>query len=59
MELWKRSKEVRAFVEGSHFINLKVTELILGEKMDTRTQGFIKKLVFKIDPTIEIRMSNI
>lgn len=57
--IWSYEKEVRAFVEGSHFINLKVTELILGEKMDTRTQGFIKKLVSKIDPTIEIRMSNI
>jgi len=57
--IWSYEKEVRAFVEGSHFINLKVTELILGEKMDTRTQGFIKKLVARIDPTIEIRMSNI
>jgi len=57
--IWSYEKEVRAFVEGSNFINVKVIELILGEKMDTRTQSFVKKLVEKIDSNIEVRMSNI
>ncbi len=57
--IWSYEKEVRAFVEGRDFINVKVTELILGEKMDTRSQSFIKKLVGKIDPSIDISMSNI
>jgi hypothetical protein len=57
--IWSYEKEVRVFVKGSNFVNVQVTELILGEKMDTRTQKFIKKLVEKINPNIEVKMSNI
>ena len=57
--IWSYEKEVRVFVKGSNFVNVQVTELILGEKMDTRTKNFIKKLVEKINPNIEVKMSNI
>ena len=57
--IWSYEEEVRAFVEGSNFIDVNVREIILGQKMDTRTQSFIRKLVGKINPDINIRVSNI
>ncbi len=53
-QIWTYEEETRVFVEGAKYINVEVKEVILGEKMDSRTKGFIRSLVEKINPNIEI-----
>lgn len=58
-EIWKYEKEVRVFVEGSRYVKVVVKEIILGQKMDTRTQSFITKLVTSINSNISVKRSTV
>lgn len=52
--LWSYEEEVRAFCEAGNYINVIIEKLIIGRKMGDQEYGFIRKLIDKINPTIEI-----
>lgn len=55
INLWEYENEVRAFSEnGNPYINVKVEELLVGRKMSTEDFNFIRNLVTKINPAINI-----
>ncbi|KJS82610.1 MAG: hypothetical protein JM58_14745 [Peptococcaceae bacterium BICA1-8] len=53
---WSYEEEERIFVEdGQQFAEVKVKEIILGSKMSTQNQGFVRELVSKINPNIIVK----
>ena len=56
---WSYEEEERIFVEdGQLFAEVRVKEIILGSKMSTQNQGFVRELVSKIDSNINVIRSN-
>lgn len=54
LDLWSYEEEVRAFCETGNYIDVSIEKLIVGRKMGDQEYGFIRKLIDKINPTIEI-----
>lgn len=53
-EVWKYEEEERVFVKNDQYVNVVVKQIITGRKMNTRDYSFIRELVQKINPSIEI-----
>jgi hypothetical protein len=51
---WSYEEEVRAFCETGNFIEVSIEKLIIGKQMGDPEYGFIRKLVDKLNPEIEI-----
>lgn len=58
LNFWNYEEEVRAFTESGNFINVVIEELIIGKEMNDQEYGFIRKLVSKLNPKIQIRKNN-
>lgn len=54
LEVWNYEEEERVFVRTTHFVNLKIIEIITGRAMSNRDYSFVKKLVEKINSEILI-----
>ncbi len=54
LEVWKYEKEERVFIQGNHFIEVDVVEIITGRAMSNQDYSFLKELVEKINPNIRI-----
>ena len=55
LKVWAYEKEVRVFVRGKQYVDVKVEEILLGRSMSTQDIGFIKKLVASIDKNIKVK----
>ncbi|MGF1850532.1 DUF2971 domain-containing protein [Vibrio satsumensis] len=55
LNVWEYEQEERVFVKGKHFISVRVKEVIFGRSMSNQDKGFIRELVEKIDPSIELK----
>ncbi len=58
-EVWDYEEEVRVFIHRKKYIAVKVREVICGSRMSPQDYGFIRDLVEKIDPRIEIKKQEI
>ncbi len=57
---WKYEEESRIFVYNkSGFVNVKIIEILLGTRMVIEDKEFIRKLIFKLNPEITVRDSEI
>ena len=54
LNVWEYEKEERVFIKNKFFVAVKVRELIYGRRMSNQDKSFIKSLVDKINPAIEI-----
>lgn len=55
LSLWSYEEEERVFVEGSStFIDVTVKQVIIGKKMSTQNYSFLKELIHKVNPDIEV-----
>ena len=54
LNFWNYEEEVRVFTENGNYIEVVVEKLIIGKQMSDQEYGFIRKLVEKINPQIEI-----
>ena len=55
INVWEYEQEERVFVKKNHFVNVQVREVIFGRSMSNQDKGFIRELVEKIDPSIEVK----
>jgi hypothetical protein len=56
LALWEYEQEERAFIDdGSTFIDVEIKEVIIGRKMSTQNYSFIKELINKLNPEINIK----
>lgn len=58
LSLWKYEEEVRVF-SSKNYIDVQIEKIVLGNKMKSEDRKFIKKLIEKINPKIEICTQNI
>lgn len=55
LSLWNYEEEERVFVEGSStFIDVTVRQVIIGKKMSNQNYSFLKELIHKVNPNIEV-----
>jgi len=51
---WNYEQEERVFVRTTHFVDIKIEEIITGRSMSNDNYDFIRELIQKINPTIKI-----
>lgn len=54
LDFWSYEEEVRAFVLNKKYIDVTVKELIVGKRMSNANKSLIKKVINKLDPSINI-----
>lgn len=54
LNVWSYEQEERAFVTDAHYINVSVKEVITGRKMSNQDFSFIRELLEKINPEINL-----
>jgi hypothetical protein len=54
LEVWSYEEEVRVFQRNHMFIDVKIEEIILGQRVSNQNVGLIKDLLDKINPEIRI-----
>lgn len=54
LNVWDYEKEVRVFVENNKHVFVKIHQIILGSKINTKDKEMIKRLTDFIDPNIQI-----
>jgi hypothetical protein len=54
LEVWSYEEEERVFQRNQMFINVKIEEIILGQRLSTQNNGLIRDLIDKINPDIRI-----
>jgi len=59
LEPWAYEEEERVFVTDTSYVDVFVKQIVLGSKMDTRTKSLVKKLVSKLNPTIQISEADV
>ena len=55
LEVWSYEEEVRVFQRNQMFIDVKIEEIILGQRVSNQNVGLIRDLLEKINPEIKIR----
>ncbi|MBO6495308.1 MAG: DUF2971 domain-containing protein [Roseivirga sp.] len=55
LEVWSYEEEVRVFQRNQLFIDVKIEEIILGQRVSNQNVGLIRELLEKINPEIQIR----
>lgn len=55
LEVWEYEEEERAFVRGSHYINVELQEVICGSRMSTQDRGMLKDLMRKVCPDVNFK----
>lgn len=55
LDFWSYEEEVRVFTDSGNYIDIVVEELIIGKQMSDQEYGFIRKLVDKINPQINVK----
>lgn len=54
LEIWNYEEEERAFVRDRQFIDVRVEEIITGRAMSNQDFGFLREIVERINPDIQI-----
>lgn len=54
LEVWSYEEEVRVFQRNQMFIDVKIEEIILGQRVSNQNVGLIRDLLDKINPEIQI-----
>lgn len=54
LEVWNYEEEVRVFVIGRQYVNIEIEEIITGVKMSNSDFSFVRQLISKINPGINI-----
>ncbi len=54
LEVWNYEQEERVFIRGKYYINVNPKTIITGRAMSNYDFGFVKELVYHINPNIEI-----
>jgi hypothetical protein len=54
LEVWNYEEEERVFQANQMFIDVKIEQIILGQRVSNQNNGLIRELVEKINPEIEI-----
>lgn len=54
LNVWSYEEEERIFVTDKQYVDIQVKEIITGRAMNSRDFSFIRELVAKIDPSIQI-----
>lgn len=58
-EVWEYEQEERIFVpDGKKFTDVKVQQVILGNRMSTQDKGFIRELLAILNPDVGVSNSN-
>lgn len=59
-EIWSYEQEERIFVTGkTKFVEVKITEVIIGSRMRQQDKNLVKDLISKILPEVKVEDSNI
>ncbi|MCF2861207.1 hypothetical protein ABMY44_03380 [Pseudoalteromonas sp. Cnat2-41] len=59
LEPWAYEEEERVFVTDSNYVDISISQILLGSKMDTRTKSLVRNLVNKLNPNIEVHEANV
>ncbi|WP_433924749.1 DUF2971 domain-containing protein [Vreelandella sp. 21] len=59
LEPWAYEEEERVFVTDSNYIDVTISRIFLGSKMDTRTKSLVRNLVSKLNPDIQVDEANV
>lgn len=54
LEVWSYEEEVRVFQRNQMFVDVKIQEIILGQRVSNQNVGLIRDLLNKINPEIHI-----
>lgn len=54
LNVWAYEEEERIFVNDKQYVDIQVKEIITGRAMNSRDFSFIRELVARIDPSIQI-----
>ena len=54
LEVWSYEQEERVFVRGKNYIEVNVIEIITGRAMSNQDYSFLRELIEKINPNINI-----
>jgi hypothetical protein len=54
LEVWNYEEEERVFQRNQMFIDVKIEEIILGQRVSNQNNGLIRELIEKINPDIRI-----
>jgi len=58
LDFWQYEREVRVFVVGAYYVDVRVDKIIAGRSMSNQDFGFITELVTKLDNSIRIERMN-
>lgn len=58
LDFWQYEQEVRVFVVGTYYVDVRVEKIIAGRSMSNQDFGFITELVTKLDNGIRIERMN-
>jgi hypothetical protein len=53
-EFWEYEEEYRAFADKGNFINVKIKQIIFGEKADRSDKALLKKIIKNLDYDLEV-----